>query len=108
MGPDLRAVTNREASALYAAILDPNRAVEPLYQAYTAITRDGSVHYGILKQELGHSVTLQTLDGTEHQVLRRDLESLETSQASLMPEGLELGLSDQALADLIAFVQGIR
>lgn len=108
IGPDLRAVTNRDPAALYASIIDPNRAVEPLYQAYTATSRDGTIHYGVLKQELGHSVTLQTLDGMEHQLLRRDLESLETNQASLMPEGLEVGLSDEALADLIAFVQAIR
>ena len=108
IGPDLRALTNRSTEAVYAAILDPNRAVEPLYMAYTALTLSGDVLHGRLKSETENTLTFQQLDGTERQVLRSNLRTLESSQASLMPEGLEAGLSDQALADLIAFVQSLK
>lgn len=108
IGPDLRALTNRDPEAIFAAILDPNRAVEPLYLAYTATTVNGDVVYGVLKGETGNTVTLAQLDGNERSLRRSDLRSLESSKLSLMPEGLEEGLSDQDLADLIASVQTIR
>ncbi|MFT5406577.1 MAG: putative membrane-bound dehydrogenase-like protein [Verrucomicrobiales bacterium] len=108
IGPDLRALTNRSTEAVYAAILDPNRAVEPLYMAYTATAGDDDVVYGILKSETGNTLTFQLLDGSERQLLRANLKTLESAQTSLMPEGLEAGLSDQALADVIAFVQTLK
>ena len=108
IGPDLRALTNRDPRAVYAAILDPNRAVEPRYVAYTVTTTSGETVYGMLVRETANAFTLQQLDGSERQLLRAELKSLESNQTSLMPEGLEMGLSDQALADLIAFVQAIR
>jgi putative heme-binding domain-containing protein len=108
IGPDLRALTNRSAEAVYAAILDPNRAVEPLYLAYTATTRSGEVIYGVLKGETGNTVTLAQLDGRERALRRSDLAAFEGSGRSLMPEGLESDLSDQGLADLIAFVRTLK
>lgn len=108
LGPDLRALTNRSAEAVYAAILDPNRAVDPLYLAFTATTISGDVVHGLLKSETGNTLTFHQLDGRERQLLRSQVETLSGSGLSLMPEGLEAGLSDQALADLIAFVQTIK
>ena len=64
--------------------------------------------YGILKSETGNTLTFQLLDGSERQLLRANLKTLESAQTSLMPEGLEAGLSDQALADVIAFVQTLK
>jgi putative heme-binding domain-containing protein len=46
--------------------------------------------------------------GVEATLLRSDLAKLEALPGSLMPAGLEAGLSKQQLADLLAYLKGER
>lgn len=104
VGPDLSAVTDKSPQALLVAMLDPNRAVEARFVSYTAQTNDGRTFNGLLSAETTTSVTLLEQEGKQHVLLRTDLEALETAGRSLMPEGLERDLSDQDLADVMAYV----
>ncbi len=105
VGPDLRALTNRSPEALLTAILDPSAAVESKYVNYNARTVDGRVVSGMLTTETGNSVTLIDAQGRHHTMLRVDLDALQSTDKSLMPEGLEKEVAEpQELADLIAFV----
>ena len=106
VGPDLASVGDKSPEGLLVAILDPNRAVEPQYVNYVAQTKDGQTVSGVVGRETGSSVTLKVPGGQEQTVLRTDLESFRSTGLSLMPEGLEAGLSPPDLADLIAFVRG--
>jgi putative heme-binding domain-containing protein len=105
IGADLTALKDRTGKALLTAILDPNRAVETKFLSYTAVTTAGKSVSGMLLSETGNSVTLVSVDGKEHVLLRKELDQLISSQRSLMPEGLEKDLSKQGIADVIAFVQ---
>lgn len=105
IGADLAALKDRTGKALLTAMLDPNRAVEAKFLSYTAVTDAGKTVSGMLLSETGNSVTLVSTDGKEHVLLRKDLDQLINSQRSLMPEGLEKDLSQQDIADVIAFVQ---
>ncbi|MBX3414342.1 MAG: c-type cytochrome [Pirellulales bacterium] len=107
IGPDLSALTDKSGEALLVALLDPNRAVEAKFTSYTAVTQAGLTYNGILTNETGTSLTLLAQEGKEQVVLRNEIEALESSGKSLMPEGLERDLSEQDLADVIAFLQGV-
>jgi putative heme-binding domain-containing protein len=104
IGPDLSSMANRSPEFFLAAILDPNRAVETRYLSYLAATRDGRVFTGMLATETGNSVTLLAQEGKRETLLRADIESLQSSGKSLMPEGMERDISPQALADLLTFL----
>jgi len=104
-GPDLRAITDRSKEGLFTSILDPNQSIDPSYNAYAATLANGSSLYGRILSENSSHLTLRLLDGTDHQLARRDIKSLTSSKLSLMPEGLEAGLTHQHLADLIRFLQ---
>jgi len=104
-GADLTALRDRSGTALLTAILDPNRAVEAKFLSYTALTESGRTYSGMLLSETGNSITLIGPDGKQHVLLRNELEQLVATNRSLMPEGLEKELSQQDLADVIAFVQ---
>jgi putative membrane-bound dehydrogenase-like protein len=106
VGPDLAVVKDRSAPYLLAHILDPNRAVEDRYVFYTASTHDGRAVAGMVTGEAGNSITLVGLDGAEQTILRSEIRSLVSSGRSLMPEGLEGAIDEQAMADLIAFLAG--
>jgi putative membrane-bound dehydrogenase-like protein len=104
VGPDLAPLGTRGAEFMLTNVLDPNREVDPRYEAYAAITQDGRVLTGLVTAESATAVTLQRADGITETVRRHDLLELRTTGQSLMPEGLEQDLDRQALADLIAFL----
>lgn len=106
IGPDIAAVKDRSATYLITHILDPNRAVEDRYVLYTAATQDGRALSGMLSGETANSLTLVGLDGAEQVVLRSELRSLTSTGKSLMPDGLENAIDEQAMADLVAFLAG--
>ena len=51
------------------------------------------------------SIALKLPDATTRVLLRSDIATLKSVNLSLMPEGLEEGMSKQDLADLIAFLK---
>jgi putative heme-binding domain-containing protein len=106
VGPDLASLTDLAPETLLVAILDPNKAVEAKYRDYLALTNSGITHTGLLASETGNSVTLMGQEGKQQTILRSDLETLQATGKSLMPEGLEKDLSPQDLANVIAHVRG--
>jgi putative heme-binding domain-containing protein len=106
VGPDLGQMANKSPAAILIAVLDPNQAVDARYVQYIAVTKDGRQHNGILASETATSITLREQDGKDTVILRSDLEELQSTGKSLMPEGLEKDLSKQDLADLIAYLGG--
>jgi len=104
LGANLEALKDRSPAALLTAILDPNRAVEAKYQNYVALTDDGLAHSGMVVSQTASSVTLAQLDGKQTALLRSDLEELNNTGHSFMPEGLEKDLSQKDLADLFEFL----
>ncbi|HVR73291.1 MAG TPA: PVC-type heme-binding CxxCH protein [Planctomycetota bacterium] len=101
VAPDFRTVKERTPESLLVHTLDPNREVLPGYVSYSLLTRDGRVLTGIIAGETSASVTLRRAEGVEETVLRSEIESLESTGLSLMPEGLEKDLTLQDLSDLI-------
>jgi putative membrane-bound dehydrogenase-like protein len=105
VGPDLASLGDKTPESLLVAIVDPNRAVEARFTNYVAESKSKLFLTGILTGETANSVTLTGADGKPQTILRADLKQLRSTGTSLMPEGLETGLSAQDLADLIAHVR---
>ncbi len=106
VGPDLAALSNKSPYYLLTEILDPNKNVDSRYINYVAATRSGRTFTGILAGESATSITLRGQEGKEQVLLRSELEELQSTGKSLMPEGLEKDLTKQDLADLIAYLTG--
>ena len=107
VGPDLASIGDKSPETLLISILDPNRAVEPRYVGYVVETKDGRTLTGVLGGETSTTVTLMQPSVEPLQILRTDIKSLRSTGISLMPEGLEAGMSQQDLADLIDHVRSI-
>ncbi|MFP6674409.1 MAG: c-type cytochrome, partial [Pirellulaceae bacterium] len=104
VGPQLVSITNKTKETLLNSILDPSAAVDAKFFSYSIVTSDGRILTGMLETETGSSITLLAAGGKRETVLRRDIEELQASTKSLMPEGLEEGLKPQDVADLLQFV----
>lgn len=105
VGPDLAALTDNSPQSLLVAILDPNRAVETKFLEYTAATGDGRTLTGMLAAETATSITLLGQENRQQTLLRNEIETLQASGRSLMPEGIEKDLAPRELADVIAYVR---
>lgn len=105
VGPDLRSVVGHPPEKLLANILDPSADVQPGFHAYHCGLADGTELYGLIAAETGNSITFKLADATTRVVLRTDIAELRSANVSLMPEGLEAGLSHQDMADLIQLLR---
>ncbi len=104
VGPDLAGARNGGKEKLLVNILDPNREVPMNYFAYVVDTKDGDNYTGIIVNETSSSVTIRQPLGSEMVIPRTRLARVQTQSISLMPEGLEEGLTDQDMSDLLEFI----
>jgi len=105
VGPDLSAIGSKPDSALLVDILDPSRQISPDYSNYSVETADGKIANGFIAAETPTSITLRRPNEGDETFLRSQIKALRVERKSLMPEGLEQGMTDQTLADLLAFLR---
>jgi putative heme-binding domain-containing protein len=108
IGPNLVAMQNRGAEAVLVNVLDPNREVNPQFLNYIVVTTDGRTLTGMLAAETANSVTLKRAEGATDTVLRTNIKQMRGDRVSIMPEGLEQQIDQQAMADLIAYVMSAK
>ena len=82
--------------------------MESKYGSYLANSKDGRTVLGILISETGANITIRDQANQAHVILRSELVSLTNTGRSLMPDGLETSLTQQNLADLIAYVAAAK
>lgn len=104
VGPDLLGMKNRSPHAMLTAILNPNAAVEDKYQSYNVLTIDGVALSGIIVNESSTSIDLLMQEGKTQTILRDDIDRLQNSGTSLMPEGVEKNIPLGDMNHLLAFL----
>jgi putative membrane-bound dehydrogenase-like protein len=105
VGPDLSSIAHRSVEDIASNILDPNMAINPKYLNWQVETKDGDLVTGIIDKETAESVTLLQPNEARSVIPRKNIASMKTSGTSLMPEGLEAGMTPAVLRDVIAFLQ---
>ncbi len=107
IGPNLATLGSRKAKLL-VDILDPNRDVAPDHLLHTVKTKDGDAYVGIISSESSNSFTIRQSNGSEKELMRSNIIDVAISEYSLMPEGLEVDMSHQDMADLLEFIVDSR
>ena len=103
VGPDLTGSNRGDLDYLLQNIIDPNAVIPNEYRASTIEMKDGRSITGIVKQQEDKSVTVMTQNETV--VLPRDeIESVQQSELSMMPEALLAPLQDQEVRDLLYYL----
>ncbi|MEZ6065647.1 MAG: c-type cytochrome [Planctomycetaceae bacterium] len=108
VAPDISDSRTKTRDYLLTAILDPNRAIDNNYFSYTVVDVAGVTHSGILTSETATSITLKQPGDKVLTLPRAEIELLQSSGQSLMPEGLERNITPQQMADLISFIKNWR
>jgi putative membrane-bound dehydrogenase-like protein len=108
VGPDLlSALRAKTPEGLLVDILDPSREVDPRYIEYVVTTRDGRVATGLIAAETANSLTLRRAEKVEETFLRSQIDEVLATPRSLMPDGLEMQITRQELADVIGYLLAV-
>ena len=105
VGPDLSGIATHSRETLLVDILDPSRQVLPDFVSYTLVTADGEVMIGLVIAESLASVTIRRPNEPDATAQRSQIKEFKAEGKSLMPEGLEQGMSVQDMADLLSFLR---
>jgi putative heme-binding domain-containing protein len=105
IGPDLTRIgRTRSSRDLLEAIVAPNASFVRSYEPWTVATTDGRTVSGVLRENSRDAVVLATTDRKEIRIPRAEVEEMQLSRVSVMPDGLSDQLTQQEFADLVKFL----
>ena len=104
VGPSLTGMGSHGPAELLTHIIDPNREVDPSYHQWDIVTKSGETYVGVIVSENSRSITLRN-QGSDHEILKSDINRRENTHRSLMPEGFE-GIGAEGLRDLLTYMCG--
>lgn len=104
LGPDLAGIRAQGKDRILEAILEPSLEIPPQYATTVVETRLGEVLIGIKSHQGPASFTLRQPGGLAAVWALESVSSAEIQAWSLMPEGLEQGLTTQDMADLLEYL----
>jgi putative membrane-bound dehydrogenase-like protein len=108
LGPDLVTVKTRGRDGLLSAIIDPHKEVAPQYIAFDVNTKDGNAYSGIIARDDATGLVLKVMGGAEVVLPRANIRGSSSSGKSIMPDGLEAGMSVQDMADLLTYMEELK
>jgi len=103
VGPNLTGSNRFNLDYVLQNVIDPSAVIAREYQVTLIRTKDGRVVSGIAT-EGDHAVKVVSETGTVL-VPRTEIEKMRRSDLSMMPDGLLTGLSEQDVADLVAYLR---
>ena len=105
LGPDLSAIgKTRSRDDLLESILEPSRRIEPQFAAYVVVTGDGRSLTGLLVARDANRVVLRDAQNKEITLAASEVEAVQPSRLSLMPDGQLAGLTAQEAADILEYL----
>ncbi|MGH9160514.1 MAG: PVC-type heme-binding CxxCH protein, partial [Vicinamibacteraceae bacterium] len=103
IGPELSDIKNKlDRKALLDAIVNPDADIVFGYEPMLVTTRDGNAVYGFLQAD-GKNVVLKDAAGKLVRIPSEEIATRKRAR-SMMPEPSALNLSEQQLADIIAYL----
>ncbi|MHB8524154.1 MAG: PQQ-dependent sugar dehydrogenase [Limisphaerales bacterium] len=108
-GPDLFAVGDKFGRRdIIESVLAPSAIIAVGYSSTTVETKSGDDYTGIIKQVADTWIELMGADAKRVRIPVADIAERRTSEISLMPEGLQTGLTLQEFTDLIEYLVSLK
>lgn len=106
LGPTLAEINKKypQREPFLLQILQPSLKNEDRYATRVVLTNDGQLLTGLLESESPSEVVLKTLEKKKVAIARDDIDEIQISSRSLMPEFLLSDLTAQEAADLLAYL----
>jgi putative heme-binding domain-containing protein len=109
LGPDLTKIGAVRADRdLLESIVFPSASFVRSYEPVAVTTKGGKSYNGLIRSDTPDAIVLATGADQEVRIPQTDVEEVQPSTVSVMPSGLDQQLSQQELADLIAFLKACK
>jgi putative heme-binding domain-containing protein len=106
IGPDLSGIAMKQTRAqIIESVLYPSKVILDGYQQVYFTMKNDDDYAGIVHSETTAAVTIIDSLGATHVLEKSQIAKRKTSQISLMPEGLQAGLTLDEFSDLISYVE---
>lgn len=109
VGPTLTDISRKyvHTSELLQHIVLPSQKIDDKFATWTAVTNDGRVLNGLMESQSDQQVILRMADRQQVAIAKSDIEELQKSTKSLMPDGVMADLTAEEAADLLAFIRSV-
>jgi putative membrane-bound dehydrogenase-like protein len=105
IGPELTKIHQKfDRNGLLDAILNPSAGLAFGYEPWLVTTKTGQTYYGFLISDGQQAIVVKDAAGQKHTIPTAQVASRKQYSTSLMPDPASLGLSEQQLADLVAYL----
>ena len=105
VGPELTTANRQDRDFLLVSLVDPNSVIRKEFMSVVVLTTGGRVLTGLPIERNDAFLTLVDAKGEKQNVLKSEIEELQDSPISLMPENLYMQLKPQELRDLFEYLQ---
>ncbi|MGN6618255.1 MAG: PVC-type heme-binding CxxCH protein, partial [Ilyomonas sp.] len=108
-GPKLTEIGSKYAKdGLLNAIVHPSEGISFGYEGWNIHLKDGSQATGVIASKTETDIDLKLPGGTKQHLKTSDVQSIKEMKESLMPEGLYQNISNQDMADLLEYLEGLK
>jgi len=109
LGPNLSEIGSKLAKeALYQSILEPSAGISFGFEAFTLSLKDGEEAYGLIASETADEIAVKSVGGIITRHKKSNVASRQKSTLSIMPAGLEAGMTAQELVDLVEYLSELK
>lgn len=104
IGPELTGYDRSNADFWLDNLFTPSLEIREGFGTYIVKTKGGQMLTGLMDAQDAQGIVLKDLAGNKTAIKQADIEKLEASMVSLMPEGMTAGMSDTDLKDFFAYL----
>ena len=107
-GPYLGQIGRRRSERdLIESLLFPSATLVQGYETWTVVTVEGRVVSGVIQKDAPDELVLTEGPEKIYRIPRESIEEMIQNEVSIMPKGLDKNITDQDLADLVAYLKSI-
>ena len=103
IGPDLSNLPHRDYASVLRDIVEPSFAINPDYITHVISLADGRLLAGTVRKQ-GDKLLVADNEGKITTIGRSEIEKIQTSSQSIMPDDLAKKLGPEKLRDLLVFL----
>lgn len=106
VGPELTTGNRKDRQFVLTSLVDPSGVIRKEYVSHAVHTTDGRVLSGLIVAQDAARITLRDAKAQDTAIAQSDVETIEESPVSMMPENLYRELKPQELRDLFSYLEG--
>lgn len=108
VGPDLTFANRTDRDFLLISTVDPSAVVRKEFQSHVALLKNGTVVTGLIVENKPPKMVLVDSKGQKTEISHDDIDKLQESSTSLMPDNILKQFKPDELRDLFAYLQAAK